>query len=324
MSASYCMPRLVLEERAEERRFRRIATLTLLAAALLGVLVPFIDLPEVERARKEIVPPRLAKLILEKKPPPPPQVVEAKPKPKPKPPPKPAVKAKPKPKPEPKPEPAVIKRAPPKIKEPASAREARAREKARSTGLLAMSDDLSALMDEGPAASELLKRPVTRKGAPPEAAAPKVDTAVLTAGVTQGSGGVATGKLNRDVGSTRLQARQQSKLAKGGQQGAVKKAGKRRAGRGMSEIQMVFDKNKGAIFAIYNRALRRDPDLQGKLVLRITIAPSGKVTAVKVVSSELNNRSLERKLVQRIKMFNFGRKAVDTVTVTYPIDFFPA
>jgi len=43
-----------------------------------------------------------------------------------------------------------------------------------------------------------------------------------------------------------------------------------------------------------------------------------------VISSELGNKSLEKKLVRRIKMFNFGRKAVDTVTVTYPIEFFPA
>ena len=326
MSAGYYMPRLVLiEDRRDEQRFRKIATLSLVVAALLGAIVPFIELPEVERAKQETVPPRLAKLILEKKPPPPPKVEVVKPKPKPKlkpkPEPKPVPRAEPKPKP--KPEPAVIKRAPPKVKKPTTAREARAREKARSSGLLAMSDEFSELMDSS-TASELLSQRVTRKTGSPKAAAPTVDSGILTASAARGSGGVATGKLDREVGSTELRQRQQSKLARRAEQGAAKKKSSRRsAGRGMAEIQMVFDKNKGAIFSIYDRALRRNPDLQGKLVLKITIAPSGKVTAVKVVSSELNNKSLENKLVLRIKMFNFGRKAVDTVTVTYPIDFFP-
>ena len=33
---------------------------------------------------------------------------------------------------------------------------------------------------------------------------------------------------------------------------------------------------------------------------------------------------MERKLLGRIKMINFGAKPVDSVTVTYPIDFLPA
>ncbi|MDH3715867.1 MAG: TonB family protein, partial [Gammaproteobacteria bacterium] len=62
----------------------------------------------------------------------------------------------------------------------------------------------------------------------------------------------------------------------------------------------------------------------GKVVLEITIAPSGKVTSVKLVSSELSSPKLERKLVARIKLIDFGQKEVETVTTTLPIDFFPA
>ena len=87
----------------------------------------------------------------------------------------------------------------------------------------------------------------------------------------------------------------------------------------------MFDKNKGAIFALYNRALRRDPTLEGKLVLRLTIAPSGQVTACEIVSSELNDPELEQRLVQRIKLFRFeARDDVEPITTTKPIDFFPA
>jgi TonB family protein len=70
--------------------------------------------------------------------------------------------------------------------------------------------------------------------------------------------------------------------------------------------------------------LRKNPSLQGKLVLSLTIAPSGKITAIKMVSSDLRDAALENKLIQRIKMFDFGAKPVEAVTITYPIDFLPA
>ena len=35
---------------------------------------------------------------------------------------------------------------------------------------------------------------------------------------------------------------------------------------------MVFDRNKGAIYSLYTRALRDKPELQGKMVLELTIA----------------------------------------------------
>jgi TonB family protein len=97
-----------------------------------------------------------------------------------------------------------------------------------------------------------------------------------------------------------------------------------RPARSREEIEMVFDKNKGAIYALYNRALRRDPTLQGKLVLRLTIEPSGAVSYCEVVSSEIEDEALQRKLVQRIKLFRFLEKDVEAITTTKPIDFFPA
>jgi TonB family protein len=86
----------------------------------------------------------------------------------------------------------------------------------------------------------------------------------------------------------------------------------------------VFDKNKGAIFALYNRALRRDPSLEGKLVLRLTIDPNGAVSFCEIISSELGDPELERKLVQRVRLFRFEARDVEAITTTKPIDFFPA
>ena len=64
--------------------------------------------------------------------------------------------------------------------------------------------------------------------------------------------------------------------------------------------------------------------LEGKLVLRLTIAPNGQVTACEIVSSELGDSELEEKLVQRVKLFRFEARDVEAITTTKPIDFFPA
>ncbi|MBS0399525.1 MAG: energy transducer TonB, partial [Proteobacteria bacterium] len=89
------------------------------------------------------------------------------------------------------------------------------------------------------------------------------------------------------------------------------------------EIALVFDRNKGAIYALYMRALRDNPAMQGKVVLEISIAPSGEVTAARVVSSELKDAEFERKLLARIRLFRFEARDVAPMTTTKPIDFFP-
>ena len=76
----------------------------------------------------------------------------------------------------------------------------------------------------------------------------------------------------------------------------------------------MFDRNKGALYALYGRALREKPELAGKLVLEFTIAPTGEITNVRVVSSELNDPELEKKIVARVRQIRFkagGRRTVD-------------
>ncbi len=63
---------------------------------------------------------------------------------------------------------------------------------------------------------------------------------------------------------------------------------------------------------LYNRALRQNPALQGKLVLKLTIEPDGRVSACEVVSSELGDKELEQKLVQRVLLFQFEKRDVET------------
>ena len=96
------------------------------------------------------------------------------------------------------------------------------------------------------------------------------------------------------------------------------------AKRTTDEIERIFQQQKGAIFNLYHRALRKNPSLSGKVVVELTIAPGGEVTAVKIISSELGDKKLERKLELKIKMFKFSKANVAAITVTYPIDFLPS
>jgi hypothetical protein len=58
-------------------------------------------------------------------------------------------------------------------------------------------------------------------------------------------------------------------------------------------MEVVFDRNKGAFYTLNSRALRGNPQLLGKLVLELTIAPSGEVAMCPGVSSELNEQDVE-------------------------------
>ena len=59
-------------------------------------------------------------------------------------------------------------------------------------------------------------------------------------------------------------------------------------------------------------------------VVELTIAPGGEVIRVNILSSELGDEALERKLVLKIKRFKFSKANVAEITVTYPIDFVPS
>jgi len=91
------------------------------------------------------------------------------------------------------------------------------------------------------------------------------------------------------------------------------------------EIQIVFDRYKASFYRLYNRELRNNPALQGKMVLRLTIEPDGSVSMCTLQSTDMNAPDLATQVVNRVRTINFGAKeGVQTVTIVYPIDFLPA
>jgi periplasmic protein TonB len=200
------------------------------------------------------------------------------------------------------------------------------RKKAAASGLLAMSDQLAELRDLD------VKTKVDARSLNAGAGErTRVDRSILTAKVGAGSGGIAVGEVSKGFGggSTGLKGHATAKVAAAATETGVaaeaQRSGKSaKAARTREEIELVFDKNKSAIYSLYSRALRENPALQGKVVLEVTIAPTGEVTECRVISSELGDPELERKLVARVKMFRFEDRDVATMTTTKPIEFFPA
>jgi len=313
------------DSRRDEWRFRLIVLITLTLSLLLGLLASSVELPKKERFKRTVLPPRLAQLILEQKQKPPlkPKVVKI-PKKKPKPKPKKKLLAKKKPAPKPK-----VRKTPPKrvAKRPPPRDPDAARKKAAASGLLAFTDELADLRDDQEVTRLRQVRKLTNSGSK----ATKTQRSIITAGVSRGSVGIDTARLSRNTGGQRLSGRTTTKVSSRAAKrhlkqtrSSVRKGKNHKANRTREEIQLVFDQNKGAVYALYNRALRKDPSLRGKVVLQLTIAPSGKVTACKILSSELHDKRLEHKLVARVKLFRFPSKDVDIAIVSYPIDFLPS
>jgi protein TonB len=298
----------------QERRFRTILQRVGVASLVLCVLMSLLPVPERDVQLKRPVPPRLARLLLEKPapiPPPPPPVVQPE---------------------QQRQEPvAPTERATESKTRPAADRKSTAREKAGKAGLLPFVDQLAELRDSK-ALTSITSGGTSYTGAVGDS--PQVERALITSKAGVGSGGINTAGMSRNTGGSGLGGRSTTQVSSGlaalgggGSGGSADEEGGgdgQRASRSREEIERVFDQNKGAIYALYNRALRENPELQGKLVLKLTIEASGEVSMVEVVSSELADQELERKLVQRIRMFRFLEKDVPPVTTTKPIDFFPA
>jgi TonB family protein len=149
-------------------------------------------------------------------------------------------------------------------------------------------------------------------------------SAAATSGTGVGGSGSVTSSQSGTGLGTRRTGSVQSPVGFGHGQSHL--PGEREAGaRSLSEIQEMFDRNKGALTAIYNREARDNPNMgDGQIFVSITIAPDGSVTSCNVVSSSFNDPDFEHKMVQRIMLFRFQAKSVPSFTLPrYRIDIHP-
>lgn len=313
-----------------DRRFRRIVTALGIPFLILAFLIPFLELVGLQEGGGDTTEERYISILpdaaIADKVEEPPPAEEKEPEPEP-------VREPPKPQPKPKVEepPAPITEKPPPPQPTKEQLQQEARQVAQRAGINAFSDELAELRDNSlkgfdaarPLSDEVLTaRPGSGGGG----------GGAVASSAASGSGGIGTASASAPrttsgagIGQRRTTTVESpvgfgKDLSKPGQDGI-----KRLAGRTLEEIQLIFDRNKASFYSLFNRALRETPGLRGKMVVSLTIAPNGSVTACDLVSSELGDPELERKVIQRVLLLNFGAKDVPAFTYpNYPIYFLPS
>jgi hypothetical protein len=327
-----------------DRLFRRTQLTAMFLSLLLGIVIQLVVVPKVVRPIVAQIPERLAMMVREQ----PRKPVPVK-----------KAREEEKKKEEKAGEKKVAKNEEKKQAAPAQAAPARpkaepveqaaAPRRSQNTGVLAFKDTFKDLLDETNVpkigAEARLSNNANQAG---HAVASR---SLVSMNGSGGAGGIGNAAVSRNVGSGGIGnaafgragngdgngarigrggngvAQVKSTIAGSGGKGDAAKplTSGGRPGRTDEEIQILFDRYKAALYRIYNTELRKDPTLRGKMVLRITIEPSGAVSACGVESCNMNAPEFSAQIVDRVKKFNFGAKdGVPKTTILYPIDFLPA
>lgn len=299
----------------QDKKFTRILSILFVLYLVIAFTVPFFEPVEVPRKEKEKLPVQLAKIILKEKKLPPPEkkkVIEKKPEKK-------EINKK---------EKAVVEKKTKPLKPlPLKKLREKAREKAKKSGLAAMKDELFSMrevVDIKPTAVKKLN-----KNQQVEA---RVKRKLLAAQASKQSQTLGAASTTQTVVSDQLSTRntQQVRLSEEEISAtedtlvAESLAEQQSGTRSEMSLRRTLEAHKARLYALYNRALRKDPLLRGKVLFEIEIQPSGKVSAVKIKSSELNNAKLERRLMLVLKSIEFTQKDVAVTTTIWAIDFIPS
>ncbi len=290
----------------DDRRFRKTLAAVFLFVLSFTSLINIWVLPEKDEEEVVDIPEHLVKLVKKEQQIPKPQekIVEEKPR--------------------------EVAEDKPSDSKPRPSETARARKKAESSGVLAFKESFSDLLGDESTAKLGSAARISTQGSK---ASGDSSRNLIMAQATSSSSGISTSGLSRQVGGgggNRIGgvgfSRVTSDIGSGGGGGSDRPLS---SGPGPSrsdeEIQIVFDRYKAALYRIYNRELRKNPVLKGKMMLRITIRPDGSVSSCKLESSDMDAPGLAKQILARVKRFNFGaKKGVPTITILYPIDFLPA
>lgn len=303
-----------------DQQFKKILLAFLFLFFCIALPVSYVTLPELTRAEKEALPPQLARVVLEQKLIPPQPVVPPKIEEK-------QIAEKPPEKTIEEKDSKPVPAEKPQAKTDASvttSNEAteRARSVAKQSGILAIANELNELQNTDSITENVRTTVTTTQN---EAATHQASA--VTAVTSQQAKVIQQDDVVGQLQSTELQSRDVKTQTTATEKAAVADNNMRQGkggGRASSDISLVFNKNKAGLHSIYERERRKNSSLKGKIVFQLTIEPNGKVSSVKILSSELNNPELEARIIARIKLFIFAPTSDGTVTIDYPVEFIPS
>ncbi len=303
-------PLLPWSDTDSDQQFNKITLKVLAVFFVLFIVFPLLPKSEVKKDKFDEVPPRFARLLIKQ----PIKPIIKKPEPK-------KIEKKKKKEIKKKPKKKIKKKiTKKKANKPKPKPKPSAKKVAQSVFDSAGFDELADIRDDFNVAAlknSKLKTVSKRKEIAFDA------SRVLTSKASSGSGGIKSEIVSiRD--NTKLKQRDTTNVQSNIKTTGNKRRNSRSVGRSDEEVQLTFQRYKGKLFSIYNRALRTDPGLQGTILFKITINAAGTVINIKVISSEINNNKLVKRMRLRIKRFKFGAKpGASNFTFTYPLDLIP-
>ena len=87
-------------------------------------------------------------------------------------------------------------------------------------------------------------------------------------------------------------------------------------------VDAVVRRNKGQIQYCYERSLQSKPSLAGRVNLRWTIAASGRVSSIGVVSNSLADQNVVNCMMSKVRSWQFPKPVggVNVKVTQYPFD----
>lgn len=286
--------------RGEDRLLAGILAVLLLVFLPLALLIPGVELPERVPDQTEEPDPQVARMLEE------PEEPEPEPEPE--------------PELETEPEASEVESEPETVPAPTPADAGEtveeARDVARESGLVGMRDQLAEMRSLAPDPETNLRN--SGEGADEEAGPlPEGPTEEQIMAASEGPEEEARERVEEG----RMARRETRDLADSSARAAEQP--QKPAKRPMANIRTTFERNKSALFSIYNRARRQNPLLEGEVVLTLTIASGGAVVDVGVAESTLGDSKVAHKIAQRVALFDFGAMDVPERSVRFPVDFAP-
>ena len=83
-------------------------------------------------------------------------------------------------------------------------------------------------------------------------------------------------------------------------------------------VAAVFSRRKGAIKACYEKELRRNAGLKGRITLRFTIGTSGRITNIDVSQNTTGDDAIASCIIDKVQSWKFDPPSGGAVTFTYP------
>lgn len=93
------------------------------------------------------------------------------------------------------------------------------------------------------------------------------------------------------------------------------------ARRDNNAINEIVSSHKASIRMTYEKFLKRDPSLAGKVTVRFTIISSGSVTNITIIENTTGNAEFEQEIIRKMAFWKFDPIPEGEVTVSYPFVF---